>query len=120
MSRSRRKGMRSTRRGASEPRLYAALAAFRLVAWVAGSDARGVRHNARWHCRLKPMPRHERTAWEDRRDLCCLADADLLLPDAERLGASAAIASGGHEMTSRPEVAVDHRVRREEPLCPFR
>jgi hypothetical protein len=23
----------------------------------------------------------------------------------------------GHEVTSRPEVAVDHRVRRQEPLC---
>jgi hypothetical protein len=43
-----------------------------------------------------------------------------LLPDAERPGASAAIASGAHERTSWPEVTVDHRVRREEPLCLFR
>jgi hypothetical protein len=66
------------------------------------------------------MSRHEQAAWEERRDLCCLTDADLLLPDAERLGASAAIASGGHEMTFWPEVTVDHHVRREESLCLFR
>jgi dienelactone hydrolase len=38
------------------------------------------------YCQLKPMPRHKWAAWEERRDLCCLTDADLLWPDAERLG----------------------------------
>src|SRR6516164_2354845 len=43
-------------------------------------------------------------------------DASLLSPDPECLDPSAPIASSGHEMAPWPEVTVDHRVRREEPL----
>ena len=47
----------------------------------------------------------------------CLMDAGLLSPSPERLCANASIAGGGHEMAPRPEMTVDHRVRRQEPLC---
>jgi len=47
----------------------------------------------------------------------CLTDAGLLSPSPERLRASASIAGCGHEMASRPKVAIDHRMRRQEPLC---
>ena len=43
-------------------------------------------------------------------------DTGLLSPDAERPGTSAPAPSSSHEMAPRPEVTVDHRVRREEPL----
>jgi hypothetical protein len=44
-------------------------------------------------------------------------DAGLLSPSPERICANASIAGGGHEMAPRPEMTVDHRVRRQEPLC---
>ena len=43
-------------------------------------------------------------------------DARLLSPDPEHLGASTAVASGGHQMPPRPEMTVDHAVRGEESL----
>jgi hypothetical protein len=46
-----------------------------------------------------------------------LVDADLLPPDPECPRASSAIGGRGHEVPSRPEVAVDHRVHRQESLC---
>jgi hypothetical protein len=42
--------------------------------------------------------------------------AGLLSPDSKRLGPGAPIASCGHEMAPRPEVTVDHCVRRKELL----
>ena len=43
-------------------------------------------------------------------------DAGLLSLDFERLRASAPIPGRSHKMAPRPEVTVDHCVRREEPL----
>jgi hypothetical protein len=68
------------------------------------------------HCqvnRCAGMRRLQRGLWASR----CLADADLLPPDPECPRASSAIGGRSHEVPSRPEVAVDHRVRRQEPLC---
>ena len=46
----------------------------------------------------------------------CLMDAGLLSPDLECLRPSAPISGCSHQMAPWPEVTVDHRVRREEPL----
>jgi hypothetical protein len=43
-------------------------------------------------------------------------DASLLSPNSERLRPSAPIPGGRHQMAPRPEVTVDHGVRREELL----
>ena len=47
----------------------------------------------------------------------CSMDAGFLSPSPEGLRANASIAGCGHEMAPRPEVAVDHRMRRQKPLC---
>ena len=47
----------------------------------------------------------------------CSMDAGFLSPSPERLRANASIAGCGHEMAPRPEVTVDHRMRRQKPLC---
>ncbi len=47
----------------------------------------------------------------------CSMDAGFLSPSPEGLRANASIAGPGHEMAPRPEMTVDHRVRRQEPLC---
>jgi hypothetical protein len=47
----------------------------------------------------------------------CSMDAGFLSPSPEGLRANASIAGGGHEMAPRPEVTVDHRMRRQKPLC---
>jgi hypothetical protein len=44
-------------------------------------------------------------------------DAGFLSPSPERVRANASIAGCGHEMAPRPEMTVDHHVRRQEPLC---
>jgi hypothetical protein len=49
--------------------------------------------------------------------LGCHLDARLPLPDPEGVVTSTAVPAGCHQVPPRPEVAVDHRVRREEPLC---
>ena len=43
----------------------------------------------------------------------CSMDAGFLSPSPERLRANASIAGCGHEMAPRPEMTVDHRVRRQ-------
>jgi hypothetical protein len=43
--------------------------------------------------------------------------AGFLPPNPERLRANASIAGCGHEMAPRPEVTVDHRMRRQKLLC---
>jgi len=74
----------------------------------------------------QPAPRHCQV--NRRGDVCgqtkgcselsrCLRDAGLLSPSPERLRTNASIGGCGHEMAPRPEVTVDHRVRRQEPLC---
>src|SRR3712207_700766 len=50
--------------------------------------------------------------WRSRRHL----GAGLLPPHPEGLGAGAAVPGGAHQVPPRTEVAVDHGVRREEPL----
>ena len=47
----------------------------------------------------------------------CSMDAGFLSPSPEGLRANASIAGCGHEMAPRPEVIVDHRMRRQKPLC---
>jgi hypothetical protein len=47
----------------------------------------------------------------------CMLDAGLLSPDPEGLGADASINGCAHEMAPRPEVAVDHGMGGQEPLC---
>ena len=47
----------------------------------------------------------------------CSMDAGFLSPSPEGLRANASIAGCGHEMAPRPEVTVDHRMRRQKPLC---
>jgi hypothetical protein len=43
-------------------------------------------------------------------------DAGLFSPNSECLLASPPISGRSHQMAPRPEVTVDHGVRREEPL----
>jgi len=43
-------------------------------------------------------------------------DAGLLSPDTERFCPSAPIPGRSHEMARRPEMTVEDRVRRQEPL----
>ena len=43
-------------------------------------------------------------------------DAGLLAPDPEGLVAGTAVLHGGHQVPPRSEIAVDHGVRRQEPL----
>ena len=59
----------------------------------------------------------ERAPVSIRRSVCDLMlglGARLLLPDLEGFGTNTTILIGGHQVSARTEVAVDHRVRREE------
>ena len=42
--------------------------------------------------------------------LCCLLDTGFLLPNPKRCGPNLTVVRGGHQMTSRPEVAINDAI----------
>jgi hypothetical protein len=78
--------------------------------------ARGAQHS-QWHCQVNRCGDVCGQSEGDIGPSRCLMDAGLLSPSPEHLRANPSIAGCGHEMSPRPEMTVDHRVRRQEPLC---
>ncbi len=76
------------------------------LAAIVGSTTHRTRH-----CQLGRLPGVHDDAAVLRGCSCCHLGTRLLPPDPEGLGASAAILSGGHQMPTWTEVAVDRAVR---------
>ena len=72
-------------------------------------------NTAYWHCQVINN-RCEDVCGQSEGDSCSM-DAGFPSPSPEGLRADASIAGCGHEMAPRPEITLDHRVRRQEPLC---